>query len=114
MADSFDGVVHPSLCCCSTRLRSYGCRPRGYMESSATYPVLYVLDANYTFPIAVEAARILAIGPKDNPLGDLKEQPVIIGIGYPVGLYWNAIPIRLKDFTPTSDPAFVSEVAKAI
>jgi predicted alpha/beta superfamily hydrolase len=88
--------------------------PRGYSESSAKYPVLYVLDANYAFPIAVEAARILAIGPKDNPLGDLREQPVIVGIGYPVGLYWNAIPARLRDFTPTSDPAFVREVADAI
>lgn len=88
--------------------------PRGYKESSSKYPVLYVLDANWAFPVAVEMARILAIGPKENPTGDLKEQPVIVGIGYPVGLYWNAIPARLKDFTPVSNPALVGEVANAI
>jgi predicted alpha/beta superfamily hydrolase len=88
--------------------------PRGYSESSGKYPVLYVLDANWAFPIAVEAARLLAIGPKDNPTGDLKEQPLIVGIGYPVGLYWNAISARLKDFTPTSDPVFVHEIANAV
>src|SRR5262249_24198557 len=88
--------------------------PRGYAESSAKYPALFVLDANYTFPVAVETARILAIGPKDNPTGDLREQPVIVGIGYPVGLYVNAIPARLKDFTPTPDPALVGQVASAI
>jgi hypothetical protein len=76
--------------------------------------VLYVLDANWAFPVAVETARILAIGPKENPTGDLKERPVIVGIGYPVGLYWNAIPARLKDFTPASDPVLVAEVANAI
>jgi hypothetical protein len=32
--------------------------PRGYAESSGKYPVLCVLDANYAFPIALEAARI--------------------------------------------------------
>src|SRR5205823_2056965 len=54
--------------------------PRGYSESSGKYPVLYVLDANWVFPIAVEAARLLAIGPKENPTGDLREQPLIVGI----------------------------------
>jgi len=88
--------------------------PRRYAESSAKYPVLYVLDANWAFPVAVEMARILAIGPKENPTGDLKEEPVIVGIGYPIGLYWNTIPVRLKDLTPSSNPALVTEVANAI
>ncbi len=52
--------------------------PRGYAESDAKYPVLYVLDANGMFPIAVETARFLAFD-------RLKEEPVIVGIGYPVG-----------------------------
>jgi putative esterase len=88
--------------------------PRGYKESSIKYPVLYVLDANFAFPVAVEMARVLAIGPKENPTGDLKEEPVIVGVGYPVGLYWNAIAPRLKDFTPSPNPKLVADVAKAI
>jgi predicted alpha/beta superfamily hydrolase len=39
---------------------------------------------------------------------------VIVGIGYPLGLYWNAIPARLKDLTPTSDPDFVRELSSAV
>src|SRR5262245_4988994 len=33
--------------------------PRGYKDSSIKYPVLYVLDANFAFPVAVEMARVL-------------------------------------------------------
>src|SRR5438046_2813435 len=41
--------------------------PRGYAESSGRYPALYVLDANAWFPVGVEVARVLAIGPKEQP-----------------------------------------------
>jgi len=87
--------------------------PRGYSQSGK-YPVLYVLDANWVFPIAVETARLLAIGPKEHPTGDLNESPVIVGIGYPVGLYWNAIAPRLKDFTPTPDPEVVRQIGRNV
>ena len=88
--------------------------PRGYSESSGKYPVLYVLDANWVFPIAVETARLLAIGPKEHPTGDLNEQPVIVGIGYPVGLYWTAITPRLKDLSPTPDPEVVRQIGRNV
>ena len=88
--------------------------PRGYSESTARYPALYLLDANWSFPIAVETARLLAIGPREHPNGDLSEQPVLVGIGYPVGLYRNAIPPRLKDLTPTPDPDLIREVSRNI
>lgn len=64
--------------------------------------------------IAVETARLLAIGPKEHPTGDLNEQPVIVGIGYPVGMYWNAIAPRLKDLTPSSDPEVVRQIGRSI
>lgn len=81
--------------------------PRGYDDSTRTYPVLYVLDANGMFPIAVEAARFLEF---DRP----KEVPVIVGVGYPVGLYWNTLAPRIRDFTPTADAEWVDELSKRL
>ncbi len=81
--------------------------PRGYAESDAKYPVLYVLDANGMFPIAVETARFLAFD-------RLKEEPVIVGIGYPVGLFWNTLAPRIKDFTPTSDSEWVRQLSNRL
>ena len=79
--------------------------PRGYSESHAKYPVLYVLDANGAFPIAVQTARFLTFDP------ELKEEPVIVGVGYPLGLYRNTLAARTKDFTPTSDPEWVRQLS---
>ena len=36
-------------------------------------------------------------------------QLVIVGIGYPVGVYWNSIPHRSLDLTPTKDAAWEAE-----
>lgn len=80
-------------------------RPRAYAKSDGRHPVLYVLDANGMFPLAVEIARFLMFEP-------LKEEPVIVGIGYPVGRYWNTLADRFQDFTPTPDPDFVRELAE--
>lgn len=77
--------------------------PRGYEQSQLRHPVLYVLDANGMFPIAVETARFLEF---DGP----REQPVIVGIGYPVGLYWNTLAPRIRDFTPTPDPEWTHRI----
>ena len=75
--------------------------PRKY-SGSGKHPVLYVLDANGAFPIAVEIARFLKFDPS------MKEEPIIVGIGYPVGRYWNTIPHRTRDFTPTAKPETVA------
>ena len=77
--------------------------PRRYAESDARYPVLYVLDANGIFPIAVETVRFLMFEP-------LREEPIVVGIGYPVGLYWNTLGHRFRDFTPTIDARKTQEV----
>ena len=79
--------------------------PRKYSESG-THPVLYVLDANGAFPIAVEMTRFLSFDPS------MKEEPIIVGIGYPVGRYWNTIPHRTRDFTPTAHPETVARWGK--
>lgn len=79
--------------------------PRHYAKSEAKHPVLYVLDANGMFPIAVETVRFLMFEP-------LKEEPIIVGIGYPVGLYWNTLADRFRDFTPTADPQFMVDISR--
>ncbi len=72
--------------------------PRGYQSSTGSYPVLYSLDANGEFGIVVETARMLQ-------LGGLIPELVIVGIGYPVGHFYDAIGPRAFDLTVTEDPA---------
>ena len=76
--------------------------PRVSGDTLRRAPVLNVLDANGAFPIAVEMARFLKFDPA------MKEEPIIMGIGYPVGRYWNTIPHRTRDFTPTAHPETVA------
>ncbi len=75
--------------------------PRGYAESDRKHPVLFVLDANGMFPVAVETARFLTFD------RSMKEEPITVGIGYPVGRYRNTLPHRTRDFTPTPDPEWI-------
>ena len=70
-----------------------------------SYPVLYVLDANGQFGTVTEIARGLAL------FDESILQLVIVGIGYPVGVYWNSIPHRSLDLTPTEDAAWEAETA---
>ncbi|MGP0072601.1 MAG: alpha/beta hydrolase [Bryobacteraceae bacterium] len=82
--------------------------PGGYTKKHPAYPVLYAADANSEFGTVVETARILSFS-KDIP--DL----VIVGIGYPnpgQGLKASNA-ARTLDLTPTPDPAWVREQAKA-
>ena len=65
--------------------------------------MLYVLDANGQFGTVTETARGLALFDESIP------QLVIVGIGYPVGVYWNSIPHRSLDLTPTKDAAWEAE-----
>ena len=69
--------------------------PRGYDVADTLYPVLYTVDANGQFGIVVETARALAW--EGNP------EPLVVGIGYPVGRGWNALSPRAVDLTPTAD-----------
>jgi uncharacterized protein len=78
--------------------------PREYETSGVRYPALYVLDGNATFPIVVETARFLEFD-------RLQQVPVVVGVGYPVALFWNSLGPRVKDFTPTADPDFVENLS---
>jgi len=78
--------------------------PRGYDEGDSLYPVLYSVDANGQFGTIVDAVRAM-------PFEGLPE-PLVIGIGYPVGHFWNALSPRAVDLTPTPDPVEVTREAE--
>ena len=66
-----------------------------FVEPEKTYPVIYVLDANGTFGMVMETARLLAFTEEIPPA-------YIVGIGYAVdfGLA-GALSKRYRDLTPT-------------
>ena len=70
--------------------------PRGYNTSADSYPVLYAVDANGEFGTVVEAARLLR-------LDELIPNLLIVGVGYPVGSFFDASAPRAVDLTPTQD-----------
>ena len=74
--------------------------PRSYDEADSPYPVLFVLDANHHFGTLVETVRSLAVG-------SLPE-PIVVGVGYPVGRYINSYGTRAIDLTPTSDQEVIA------
>ncbi|MDR3511202.1 MAG: alpha/beta hydrolase-fold protein [Caulobacteraceae bacterium] len=72
--------------------------PQGYERmADARFATVYVLDANGSFAMATELARILAAGGEIPPV-------VVVGIGYPVDFLSETVLQRLRDFTPTPDP----------
>ncbi|MEW6751367.1 MAG: alpha/beta hydrolase-fold protein [Candidatus Latescibacterota bacterium] len=67
--------------------------PLGYEAASTRYPAVYVLDANGQFGMTSEIVRYLYL---DDKLPAL----IVVGIGYPVGQFLNAIVPRAFDLTP--------------
>ena len=57
------------------------------------------------FGTVTEAVRALALIEQSIP------QMIVVGIGYPVGVYWNAIPQRSIDRSPTKDATWEAENA---
>lgn len=80
--------------------------PFHYRErAEKTYPVIYVLDANLYFGMAVEMARAMNVRvPFCNELPDA----IIVGIGYPVNgtlaqSHAQVMHLRMRDFLPRRD-----------
>lgn len=76
--------------------RIFVASPRGVTPQEKR-PVLYVLDANAQFPLAVNGYR-----------PELGPAPVIVGIGYRIDQGYD-VPARTRDYTPpapTPDPDF--------
>jgi predicted alpha/beta superfamily hydrolase len=72
--------------------------PPNYAESDATYPVLFTLDANGSFPMIRDIVHALLLGPEIPAL-------LVVGIGYPADSYVATQAMRNRDFTPSEDAA---------
>ena len=87
--EAFD--IHSSLV--DADFRIFVALPSGYHQTDRRYPVLYVLDASWTFGLARDLARLLA--PPIPPL-------LVVGVGYP-GSCSDALAFRFRGLTPTRD-----------
>lgn len=74
--------------------------PRGYAESTTTYPVFYVLDADILFGMITETARLLPLEGFFSVM--TVPDAILVGIGYPGGFAEMANK-RGREFTPTAD-----------
>lgn len=66
------------------------------------YKTLYVLDGNDHWPLVVQSHRLIQAGFMGNRSPDWPEY-IIVGIGYPAETYWNTMPFRAPDYTPTQN-----------
>jgi predicted alpha/beta superfamily hydrolase len=74
--------------------------PKSYSVNDTTkYPVLYVLDGNFMFPIMHSFHYLLG------EIGEVREM-IIVGIGYPTNSILGSTEFRTPDYTPTRDTAF--------
>ena len=77
--------------------------PPGYVGGAGDttrFRVLYVLDGNDAFPLAVEAHRLRRMqGVRGFP------DMIIVGIGYPVNSYAETMALRNGDYTPSKRTA---------
>lgn len=72
--------------------------PPSYIKNpERRYPVLYVTDADYGFPLIRQIARRL------NGNGEKIEEFVLVGLSYAVGE--EGMPSRRRDYTPTPSGA---------
>lgn len=77
--------------------------PPDYVPGSADttrYRVLYLLDGNDEFPLAVQAHRLRRIGQYGPDWPDI----IIVGIGYSVDRFAETMALRNEDYTPTVAP----------
>lgn len=68
-------------------------------DAKKPYPVVYILDANSTFLMAVQMIRLLQLTDELPPM-------LIVGIGYNDDSPVNVGNRRLQEFTPTADPNY--------
>lgn len=71
---------------------------------NGTYPVLYLLDAEISFPLVRQVALSLQSGFELPPI-------LIVGIDYAGGMR-EAMVRRTRDYTPTPDPLFVKHARR--
>ncbi len=74
--------------------------PKSYKaKDTTTYPVLYVLDGNFMFPVMHTMQRLLS---EIQEVQDI----IVVGIGYHTTSILESTKFRTPDYTPTRDTAF--------
>jgi predicted alpha/beta superfamily hydrolase len=85
--------------------------PQVRLAEGQRLPVVYVLDGNHAFAMAAQTARSLQAGPFPMP------PTFVVGIGYHFARsadagQWGLL--RVRDFTPCSDPVFEEQYPGAL
>jgi predicted alpha/beta superfamily hydrolase len=74
--------------------------PKSYSDKDTTrYPVLYVLDGNFMFPV-MNAFQSLLSETRET------QEMIVVGIGYHTNSILGSTTFRTPDYTPTKDTAF--------
>ena len=80
--------------------------PIGYGQADVRYPVLYVLDAWWTFGMATDIARVLSAD-------QLTPPTLVVGVGYPGGI-GEARVLRFRDMTLRRSLAIEQLIAEGV
>jgi predicted alpha/beta superfamily hydrolase len=79
--------------------------PHSYTKSEQSYPVVYVLDANFLFGMMTETTRLLYF-PKE------LQELIIVGVGYPdIVSFGSSMGLRTRDYTPTNHDWYETKYA---
>lgn len=82
--------------------------PKSYTpKDTVKYPVLYVLDGNFMFPVVQSFQSLLS------EVGEVREV-IVVGIGYPTASILGSTVFRTPDYTPTRDTAFESMLQRDV
>ncbi|MFN0089752.1 MAG: alpha/beta hydrolase [Acidimicrobiales bacterium] len=71
--------------------------PDRYETAQSRYPVVYALDAQWTFGVLYDAATALRLGRHIPPV-------VVVGVGYDTTSAREALALRARDYLPTVAP----------
>ena len=82
--------------------------PREYDSGDSSYQAVYLLDANAYFGTTTEIVRNLSEFDADSP------GLIVVGVGYPVGQFFNTLGVRGIDLTPTRDTAYEAQAAREL
>ena len=69
--------------------------PESYTHAQKTYPVVYLLDGNFSFGLATDTTHLLIFGHE-------VPEVMLVGIGYPIQSYDDWVMHRTRDYTPTT------------